>query len=115
VPSAVATDAPVTLAPQPKATLVVTYSGWDEATKSVQASGYLPGAAEDGGTCTLTLTRGGTTVTGTVAGTANVTNTSCGGLIVPGSRLSSGTWSAVVSYRSSTSSGSSAPVQVTVP
>jgi hypothetical protein len=54
-------------------------------------------------------------VSATKPGTSNVTNTSCGQLTIAGSELSTGVWTATVSYSSSASSGSSEPVQVEVP
>ncbi|MGY1804692.1 hypothetical protein ACI78T_15535 [Blastococcus sp. SYSU D00922] len=115
MPSDVATDTPVSPGPATDARLFVTYSGWNAQSGAVEVGSYLPTAVESDGTCTLTLTRGETSVTASTTGTPNVTSTSCGGLSIPGSEVSSGTWVAVVSYESATSSGSSEPVEVEVP
>ena len=114
-PTQVVTDSSVSTGPTTGATVFVTSSGWDAATGSVTVRGYLQGVVEDDGTCTLTLTRDGRSVTAERAGTSNVTQTSCGAVSVPRSQLATGTWTAVLSYRSSTSNGSSEPVEVDVP
>jgi len=95
--------------------VLLTYSGWNASAAQVEVDGYVPGVAEDGGTCLLTLTRAGTTVTASVPGTENVADTDCGGAAVPGSKLSQGSWTAVLSYDSASTHGTSSPVEVQVP
>jgi hypothetical protein len=109
----VATDTPsvVTASTVP---VVVTYSGWNAAAKQAMAGGYVTGVIETGGTCTLTLTRAGVQVTSQGHARPDAATTACGGLTVPGAKLSVGTWKAVLSYVSATSSGSSAPVDIAV-
>ena len=116
-PSDVATDAPVEVAQTGSDVPVhITYKGWEDATGSVEVGAYVEGLVEDGGTCTLILTQGGTEVTASASGLADASTTSCGaGLSVPGAELTPGTWTAVVDYESSTSSGSSDSVEVEVP
>jgi hypothetical protein len=116
-PTDVAVDPPVTVTPNADGGLPValTFADWNATTAAVEVDGYLAGLVEDGGTCTLTLTQGGTTVTAEVPGTADAATTSCGGATVPGTDLAPGTWTAVLSYRSDTTTGSSAPAEVTVP
>jgi hypothetical protein len=116
-PTDVATDAPVTVTPNADGGLpvVLTFADWNGTTEAVEVDGYLAGIVEDGGSCTLTLTQGGTTVTAEVPGTADAATTSCGGAAVPGRQLAPGTWTAVLGYRSGTTTGSSAPAEVTVP
>lgn len=114
-PTDVATDAPVTVAPNPAAALVVTYSGWNPDTSAVEVGGFVPGVSESGGSCTLTLTRDGATASATAPGDAEPSQTTCGALAVPGSELSSGTWSAVITFDSSGSHAESAAVEVAVP
>jgi hypothetical protein len=115
MPSDVATDTPVSVGPAKDGRLLVTYSGWNSQAGAVEVGSYLPTVVEEDGTCTLTLTRGATSVAASVPGTPNVTSTSCGGLSVPGSEVSSGTWVAVVTYESPTSNGSSDAIEVQVP
>lgn len=97
------------------AEVVITYSGWTDAPAGVEVGAYLAGVAESGGTCTLTLTSGAGSATAAVPGEPDAASTSCPNLTVPGTALSSGTWSAVVSYESPSTSGTSAPVEVVVP
>jgi hypothetical protein len=116
-PAEVATDPPPSPGPPTGDTVSValTYAGWNATTAQVEVDGYVPGVLEHGGTCTLTLTSGPTTVTASVPGTPNVSDTDCGGAAVSRDRLSPGTWTAVLGYRSGTSIGSSAATEVTVP
>jgi hypothetical protein len=81
----------------------------------VEVGAYLAGVAESGGTCTLTLTGVAGTATAQVTAEPDAASTSCPTLAVPGAELSSGTWSAVVSYASPSTSGTSDPVDVVVP
>ncbi|RZU33031.1 hypothetical protein [Blastococcus saxobsidens] len=105
------TDAPPPEAPQ----AVLSFASWEEATASVEAAGYVSPLIEDGGTCTLRLTRGGDEVSITVPGTADATTTVCGGFSVPDERLAAGTWSLRLAYSSGTADVESAPVDVEVP
>jgi hypothetical protein len=114
-PAVVATDPPVTPAPVEDAVLQVTYAAWDDAATAVSVDGFVPSVVESTGTCTLTLTKDETTVTTSVPGTPSASSTSCGGAVVPGSELSSGTWTAVLTYESPTSTAAAEPVEVTIP
>lgn len=114
-PTDVATDTAVTVTPGSAATLVVTYSGWNTDTSAVEVGGFVPGISESGGSCTLTLTKGGETATATAPVDAEPSQTTCGALAVPGSELAPGTWSAVVTFDSSGSHAESAAVEVAVP
>ena len=107
----VATDPPRPSTPE----VVLSRAGWDEVTMAVEAAGYLSPLVEDGGACTLELTRDGTTRTAEAAGVADATTTICGGLAVPGSELSPGGWTAVLRYRSPGVEAVSAPLPVEVP
>jgi hypothetical protein len=92
----------------------VTFAGWDDVAAGVEVSGYVSGVVEAGGTCTLALSRGSTTRTAQGSGDSDASTTTCGTLQIPGTDLSAGEWTAVLTYASATSSGSSvgAPVQV---
>ena len=114
-PTEVVTDAPVSTGPTKDGVVFLTGAEWDADEQGVVVRGYLEDVVEDDGVCTLTLTAGGTTRTAERNGTSNVTSTSCGALTVPGAELSPGAWTAVVTYRSSTSRGTSDPVEVAVP
>jgi Na+-transporting methylmalonyl-CoA/oxaloacetate decarboxylase gamma subunit len=118
--AAVETDPPATVATDPpvrttgEVTVVVTSADWDAAGAQVEATAFVSGVLEPG-TCTLTLTSGATTVTAQSPAAPDATTTTCAPVDVPRSRLSAGTWQAVVSYRSSTSEGTSSASQVVVP
>ena len=114
-PTNVATDAPVTATPGRNATVVMTYSGWTDATASVEVGALVSGVVESGGTCTLTLTSGVRTATATTRAEPDASSTSCPVLAIRRSELSPGTWSAVVNYKSPSTSGQSKAARVVVP
>lgn len=87
---------------------------WSESSSELLVNGFVSGVVEDGGTCTLTLTKGSAKVSQTKIGAANASNTTCGQITIPLSSLPSGTWQAILSYGSPTSHGSSASESITV-
>lgn len=95
-------------------TVVITYADWVPETSEVEVGAYAA-VVEEGGTCTLTLTGAGASATRTNDALTDVSTVSCGGFLIPGSELSTGTWSAVVTYASPSFSGTSSPVEVSVP
>jgi hypothetical protein len=95
--------------------VVTTFHDWNTITHEVMVGGYVQGVIEDGGTCTLTLTSGSSTATGESRAHADATTTTCGAVTVPASRVSAGTWNAVLSYRSPKHSGTAPAVTVQVP
>lgn len=99
-----------------KRVVTVTISTWAQKDGAITVNGFVSGVVEDGGTCTLTMTSAanGKQVTASRTAIANVTNTSCGESSVPVSKLSTGSWQAVLVYSSSTSSGQSSPVTIDV-
>ncbi|WP_336027890.1 hypothetical protein [Geodermatophilus sp. FMUSA9-8] len=119
------TDAPVvdeagepvaTDPPRPEATdVVLSNAYWDPAEAALFASGYVSPVIEDGGTCTIEVSRDGNTVRATTDGLADASTTVCGGLALPGDELRPGTWSVVLRYESGTASGESEPLEVEVP
>lgn len=93
---------PVTPKPTPgapKSSVTPIMTTWS-ATPNVEVRGYVPGINEDGGTCTLTLTKGGQTVTASGAATPDATTVSCGLITINWGKLSPGAWSATLSYSS---------------
>lgn len=88
-------------------TPVITSWGQNPQTKDVEVSGFVPGVIENGGSCTVTLEKDGQKVTKSATGTANAQNVSCGLITIPFSEISAGTWNILLSYSSSTASGSS--------
>ncbi len=84
--------------------VVVTFSGWNAASSSIEVGAYA--ATLTPGTCTLRLTGpGGAMVTAEAPTVGDATTVSCDGLAVPAARLSSGSWSGVVEYTSPQASG----------
>jgi hypothetical protein len=94
---------------KPKIGVVITYLS------KTEARGYATGVFEDGGTCTLTLTKGSAKVTGISTGIMDVNKTTCGPISIDQSQLTSGNWTAILSYSSSTGSGSSESQTLSVP
>jgi predicted component of type VI protein secretion system len=92
----------------------LSYLAFNAGSGAVEASGYAT-VYEEGGTCTLVLTKDGATARGEIEGLPDVATTSCGGLEVPRSQLSSGTWRAVLEYASPTTVGSSEAREVVIP
>lgn len=90
----------------------ITYSGVYEG--NVEVNSYVPGIFENSGKCTLTLKKDGKTVSQSKTAVPNVSEMSCGVIKVPVSKLSSGTWSATVTYSSSKAKGSSGEVFIEV-
>jgi hypothetical protein len=110
----IATDGPAPTAGGEVAPLI-TQAGWATSGTVVEVSGFVSGVVEDGGTCLVTLTHGGDTVTASREGLADATTTACGVIELGDPDMSSGWWQAVLSYESKTSSGTSDPVDVLVP
>lgn len=82
---------------------------------NIEVSSYVPGIIEEGGTCTITATRGSGKVTKQVTGLRNATNTSCQTVQIPRSEFpSSGDWVFKVSYSSSKYNGTSSSKTVRV-
>jgi hypothetical protein len=87
--------------------VVVTYTAWDADLDTLEVDGYVSGVVEEGGTCTLTATNAGRTVTAEGPGTADAATTSCGALVLSGEELTAGSWEVQLGYESATSSGAS--------
>ncbi|MFP3715040.1 hypothetical protein [Puerhibacterium sp. TATVAM-FAB25] len=114
-PTPSATPTPTPTAPsRATADVELSFLAFNAGSGAVEASGYAT-VYEEGGTCTLVLTKDGATARGQIEGLPDVATTSCGGLEVPRSQLSSGTWRAVLEYESPTTVGSSEAREVVVP
>lgn len=112
-----ATPAPAPAAPDAgpaEVDVVTTYAGWNDLSRSVEVGAYVA-LVESDGSCTVTLTGPGGTVTADAAATPDASTTACGELAVPGTSLGTGSWQAVVTYSSPRSTGVGAPVTVEVP
>jgi hypothetical protein len=95
--------------------VALNFVGWEQSSDAVEASGFVSGVVEDGGTCRVTLTRGQHSVVAETRGQADATTTVCPSVSLGGDQLSAGAWKAVLSYESGTSTGVSAPLEVEVP
>ncbi|MFF3063316.1 hypothetical protein ACFVQ3_02050 [Oerskovia sp. NPDC057915] len=93
--------------------VLISNSAWD-ATTGVIVRGYAD-TVDAAATCTLELTKAGTTRTVTSEALESPKTMSCGELVVGPGDLSSGAWTAVLSYESTTAWGTSDPVVVNVP
>lgn len=109
----VATDEPDVVTSD-EVPVTITYYGWDPDQRAVQVAGFVGGVVEDGGVCTVTLTKGGATVSGEKPALADASTTSCGEVSVSGAELGAGTWQAVMTYTSAGHTGTSETVDVEV-
>jgi hypothetical protein len=126
--AAATSSAPYTVKPEPTAVatdetteptggrvdVVLSYAGFDAPSGTVQANGFAAGVLEDGGTCTLTLSRSGEEVSTTSSASADASTTTCG-LLQTDPGVGPGTWEAVLTYSSDDARGTSQTVQVVVP
>lgn len=81
----------------------------------VEASGIVSGIVEDDGQCTLTLESSGVTLEAVGPATAGTQTTYCGLLALKDARLTTGTWTATLSYASAAHKGRSDSAAVEVP
>jgi hypothetical protein len=98
----------------PPARLVVTYNAWNAAGHDAEASGYVPWRDNPAGTCTLVLVHGSQRVQAMRTATTDVRTTDCGTVVIPGAKLSAGSWTATLSYAGRSGSATSAPFVITV-
>lgn len=76
----------------------------------IEVRSYVPAIYEDGGTCTVTFSKGSLTFTKQSAANKGATTTSCANVNVTRSEFAeAGQWTAVVSYSSPTALGNSQP------
>lgn len=87
--------------------MIVTAEQYDN---TVEVTSYISGIIEDGGTCTITLTKGTDKITKTVTGVRDAKVTRCPIVTVPLAEFpSKGNWTAVVTYSSTAATGASQP------
>jgi hypothetical protein len=82
---------------------------------ATEARGYATNVVEAGGNCTLTLTKDSAKVTATSSAIDDVNKSTCGPISISQGQLSSGTWTAVLSYSSDKAAGSSPSQKLNVP
>ncbi len=75
--------------------------------QSIEVRAFIGSVYEDGGTCVFTFKSSSQTITKSSPGLKDATTTRCTNISVPKSEFSNGSWSVVVSYSSTTASGSS--------
>lgn len=80
-----------------------------------ETRGYISGIVEDGGTCSLTLTKGDVKVTGSSTALGDVNKTTCGPISITSPQLTSGEWNASLSYISPSTSSTSEIQKLRVP
>lgn len=110
-------EAPATQEQNGKQEVTPIISSWGQPAgpgTDFKINGYVPTIVETGGTCTLTLTNDATSVSATKSALQNAQDTSCGQLSIEPSRVSTGTWTAVLSYESAEYIGSSEPTEIEV-
>jgi len=86
-----------------KVTPIITSYG--QSGNSVEIAARVPSVFEDGGQCTLIMTKNGKSVKSTRNGSKNVSEVTCGFIQIHNSKLSPGDWTAQVSYDSPTAKG----------
>lgn len=75
---------------------------------NITVNGYVSGIFEEGGTCTATFTKGTFKITKTSKGIQDSNHTTCAPISAAASEFTGGgTWNVILSYASSTASGSS--------
>ena len=118
-PSVIASDSPsdtpsTSDGSEQQPQVIITYARWDSTAKEAQVSAFVTGVLVSHATCTLTLTSGGVTRTASHAAVPNASSMSCGQLAVPGSQLTTGTWSATVTFQFAGVSATSDPSSIAV-
>jgi len=93
-----------------KVTPIISYLGYSDATKNyVEVDAWVPGTNELAGTCTLTASRAGQSLTKQTDASSNVQTMSCANFLIPASEFAAkGTWDFVINYSSVSAEGSSA-------
>lgn len=84
---------------------IVTYA--TQYNSEIEIGGYVNGIFEDGGTCTVTVTKDDKQQTKSVSSVKNVNSVDCPVMALATSSLSPGTWTAVITYTSATAEGKS--------
>lgn len=97
------------------ATAVVTFSGWDAGSKTLQAGGLVSGTTDASGTCTFQAKKGGVTRSATSTAQASASSVNCAQASFPASQVSTGTWSITLQYSVGSKSTTSEPMTAEVP
>ncbi|BDZ51515.1 hypothetical protein GCM10025867_37560 [Frondihabitans sucicola] len=95
-----------------KVTPLLSYYAFSGSTLTLGAG--VNGLVDTGGTCTVTASRGDSTVTQRFSASPGPTSTDCGAMALTSPRFVHGTWSLIIAYSSLRASGTSAAMQVTL-
>lgn len=98
-----------------KTSAQVELSWWSADESGIAANGGVNNLIEEGGTCTLTASKGSASVTASSTSIANATTTSCGKIVIPRNKLSAGQWQIRLSYVSEKAAGTSSQQSVQLP
>lgn len=97
------------------ATAVLTFSGWDIGSKTLQAGGLVSGTTDTSGTCTFTAKKGTVSRTATSKAEASASSVNCAQVSFPANQVSTGTWSITLKYTVGSKSTTSDPMTAEVP
>ncbi|MFI2753081.1 hypothetical protein ACGIF2_06565 [Cellulomonas sp. P22] len=78
-------------------------------------AGFAAVAPETTGTCTVRLVRGDREVVESTQAVPDAATMTCGTVSIPSSRVSRGTWSATLTYESTSGTGTSPQTTIEVP
>ncbi|MCU1527631.1 MAG: hypothetical protein JWP75_1394 [Frondihabitans sp.] len=115
--------APAVVDPQPSSTtappvtvkkVVPAMSYYDYKSGTLSLGGGVSGLVDTGGTCTVTVTHGSSTVTQKFSASAGPSSTDCGAMSITSSKFTTGTWNLTIAYSSPRAEGTSAVTQVTL-
>ncbi len=91
----------------------ITYA--EQFNQNINASGYISGIIEEGGTCTLTLTKGSHTITRSKPALPDAKHTTCPDFNIPrGDIPEAGTWKITIGYSSDTTNKVSASQDIEI-
>lgn len=77
-------------------------------------NGYIPDVVESGGSCEVALTKDNLTIKEHKTALLNAQSTSCGRITIPFTKLSVGTWDALLFYNSEAFRGKSTSIKIEV-
>ena len=97
-----------------KKSVTPTITGNEVYGSNLEVSGYVHGIVEKGGTCTAVVTKGSSVIKQQKAALDDAQYTSCGVILIPKTKLASGTWKVVLEYESAKYKGSSTVSEVVV-
>ncbi len=94
-------------------TVMITDAGMYDG--KVEARGFVTNTVEQEGVCVYTFKKGGSTLSRQVSTLPNATSTTCQTVVIDVSELSTGMWTVVLEYSSTTSYGKSTTREFIIP